>query len=1040
MSFDTIADLERDLALLAGNGDFSTIARNSRGKTKRQALWKLNDVFARPNKKVDLDFTKDEFTIEDFANALPILFNKGSAKVIQIIEIGDVFYTLNVDNIDRISRIIRTGEEVTVNMGVTFSDTEVTKAIFNTEKIRIRSYHIDRTPSKIKAKEQAKKKRRKRQGRFFMYNHNLDIDLSRYGLYRVEDTPDYKYNCFYNAMKAHNILENRELNAIAVLCKNRMISYSDIDKIAEKLDICINITYYFERRPRKYGKGDRVFNIGCADEHFYIIDNETGVTNYSLENYDDVKDIDGWYKIYRQKGGKGYEKSNKHYMSSQKLFKKLLDNKDKFLTRIDLTNSNLLSTQFHDKSKEISTLEFLETDCKKVERKDKKIIEYDNYFCDFETNTEKIHYDIKTKRDIKIHDAFMMCYVNENGQDKGTFHGAQAGFDFLMTLKNDSRLIFHNLGYDFRFIRNYITIAGDPIMKGSSVKSVQAIFYNKLSKKSFKIHLLDSYAMISMPLREFPECFGIDKTVKEVMPYGLYNDENVNKKKVPIEDAIKHIKPEDVEQFHKNLTRWNLKEGRYFYHIEYSEKYCQIDCEILRKGYLTFRKWMMGVTKLDIYEHISLPSIVHNYLIDQGCYKTVYQFSGVIRLFIQKCLVGGRCMTRNNERFKVNKEVQDFDAVSLYPSAMVRLDGFLKGKPKVLKTTDYTKIKKYDGYFIEVKIKRIPLKRSFPLLSYMTNKGVRQFTNEPPEENVFLDKTSLEDLIKFHKLKKRDFEIIRGYYFNQGFNPKIKKVMSYLFNERKKKKAEKNPVQIIYKLMMNSSYGKTIMKPIDDKFTIIKGREKALDHIIRNHNMIKYYVKLNDSDQYLIRKMKGINEHFSLPHVGIPILSMSKRIMNEVICLAEDNDINIYYQDTDSMHIDNDSVDKLAKLYKSKKNYDRELIGKDMGQFHCDFDFKQDEGTLPVSVKSIYLAKKTYLDVVDYIKDGEAKQDYHIRMKGVPSESIIAHNEDVWKTYLNLLDGDCIEFDLLKSRPMFEFMKNFTISTREKFTRVVSFK
>jgi hypothetical protein len=1037
MSFDTIADLERDLALLARRGDFSTIRRKRRGKTKREALNQLKDVFVRPNKKVDIDFTKDKLTIEDFADALPRLFNL-EAKVIQIIEIGDVFYTLNVENIDRISRIMRTGEEVTVNMGVTFSDTEVTKALFNTEKIRIRSYHIDRTPSKLKAKEQAKKKRKRRQGAFFMYNHNLGIDLTRYGLYTVEDTPDYKYNCFYNAMKAHNTLKQSELNYISTLCKNRIISYSDIAKIADKLNVCIRITYCFDIFQKKYGKGDRVFNIGCADEHFYIIDNETGVTNYSLKNYDDVKDIKGWFKIYRKKGGETYEKSTKHYMSSQKLFKTLLENKDKFLTRLDLSNSNLLSTQFNDKSKEISTLEFVETNCKKVERKDKNIIKYDNYFCDFETNTEKVQYDVKTKRDIKIHDAFMMCYVNENGKDKGTFHGDKAGFDFLMTLKNDSRLIFHNLGYDFRFIRNYLIIVGDPIMKGSLVKSVQALFYNKLTKKTIKIHLLDSYAMISMPIKDFPECFGIKNTVKEVMPYGLYNDVNVNKNKVLINDAIKHIKPEDVEQFHKNLKRWDLKEGDYFYHINYSEKYCQIDCEILRKGYLTFREWMNEVTELDIYEHISLPSIVHNYLINKGCYKGVYQLSGVVRLFIQKCLVGGRCMTRNNKRFEVNKKVQDFDAVSLYPSAMVRSDGFLKGKPKVLKTTDYTKIKKYDGYFVEVKIKRIPKKRAFPLLSYMTDKGVRQFTNEPPNENVYLDKTSLEDLIKFQKLEKRDFEIIRGYYFNQGFNPQIKEVMSYLFNERKIKKAEENPIQIIYKLMMNSSYGKTIMKPIDDKFTIIKGRKKALDHIIRNHNIIKYYIKLHDSDQYLIRTMKGINDHFSLPQVGIPILSMSKRIMNEVMCLAEDNNINIYYQDTDSMHIDNDSVDKLAELFQTK--YKRELIGKDMGQFHCDFDLGQDKGTLPVSIKSIYLAKKTYLDVVDYIKDGEAKQGYHIRMKGVPNESIIANNEDVWNTYEALLSGDEIEFDLLKSRPMFEFNKNFTITTREKFLRKVSFK
>jgi len=31
---------------------------------------------------------------------------------------------------------------------------------------------------------------------------------------------------------------------------------------------------------------------------------------------------------------------------------------------------------------------------------------------------------------------------------------------------------------------------------------------------------------------------------------------------------------------------------------------------------------------------------------------------------------------------------------------------------------------------------------------------------------------------------------------------------------------------------------------------------------------------------------------------------MSKRIMNEVMCLAEDLGIEIYYTDTDSMHID----------------------------------------------------------------------------------------------------------------------------------------
>jgi hypothetical protein len=46
--------------------------------------------------------------------------------------------------------------------------------------------------------------------------------------------------------------------------------------------------------------------------------------------------------------------------------------------------------------------------------------------------------------------------------------------------------------------------------------------------------------------------------------------------------------------------------------------------------------------------------------------------------------------------------------------------------------------------------------------------------------------------------------------------------------------------------------------------------------------------------------------------------------------------IKIYYQDTDSIHIEAHKVDKLNDLYKSK--YHKELIGEDLGQFHNDFD------------------------------------------------------------------------------------------------------
>ena len=36
-------------------------------------------------------------------------------------------------------------------------------------------------------------------------------------------------------------------------------------------------------------------------------------------------------------------------------------------------------------------------------------------------------------------------------------------------------------------------------------------------------------------------------------------------------------------------------------------------------------------------------------------------------------IVGGRCMTRDNEKHITNKRLGDFDAVSLYPSAQKRI-------------------------------------------------------------------------------------------------------------------------------------------------------------------------------------------------------------------------------------------------------------------------------------------------------------------------------------------------------------------------------
>ena len=73
--------------------------------------------------------------------------------------------------------------------------------------------------------------------------------------------------------------------------------------------------------------------------------------------------------------------------------------------------------------------------------------------------------------------------------------------------------------------------------------------------------------------------------------------------------------------------------------------------------------------------------------------------------------------------------------------------------------------------------------------------------------------------------------------------------------------------------------------------------------------------------------------------------------MNEVMFTAEDLDIKIIYQDTDSMHIEKSRLKDLSEEYKH---------GKNMGQFHSDFDELEDS----CAYQSIFNCKKCYIDML----------------------------------------------------------------------------
>ena len=95
---------------------------------------------------------------------------------------------------------------------------------------------------------------------------------------------------------------------------------------------------------------------------------------------------------------------------------------------------------------------------------------------------------------------------------------------------------------------------------------------------------------------------------------------------------------------------------------------------------------------------------------------------------------------------------------------------------------------------------------------------------------VYISKVGLEELLTYHEA---ELEIIGGYYYNEGRNNTIKHVKG-LHDLRNNLKQEKNPAQIVIKLLTNPMYGKTIIKPVETDTSVKENRDEFEKYIPYN--------------------------------------------------------------------------------------------------------------------------------------------------------------------------------------------------------------
>ena len=616
----------------------------------------------------------------------------------------------------------------------------------------------------------------------------------------------------------------------------------------------------------------------------------------------------------------------------------------------------------------------------------------------------------------------------------------------------------HNLGFDIssilRFNHKGFHVKSRIGNSKSNTKCLDTSFYD------CKIKFQDTYAFIPKKLSSFSDMFKLD-TKKGPFPYSCMNKKVITRGKLSIRKALTDIPDEDRNRFLKAIHPFKISEA-YFDVIQYSAEYCRIDVKLLQEGFESFRKMVNSEFGLEVLDVISTPSLAKKIISLDEDIKRVPHVSCSLRELISQTCVGGRTTLRDNKMHDCTScELLDLDVTSLYPYAFTFLTDVPTSEPKIAPPTDNIyddivdlyddlNIEKGSWLFGEVDILKIKNPRHIPSLSRIDKETlVRNWEDKPGV--YMLNHVQLEDLCNFQNIL---FKFNGGVYY-----PKSKDDVSYrefflnLFDKRHVYKEEGNPIQEVYKLLMNSQHGKMTQNPITSTeiFREVYDKESSerFDYFVaHNFQEIEEYRQLpsleKDSDfsRYVIKKSKAVGSYQNQAQVASVMYAYSKRVMNQVIYLAEDNNMKVYYTDTDSMFLDKKNLTRLSKLY--RKKYNRTLLGKGLGYFHSDFDVPETEDSNTYA-KGIFLGKKSYFLKCRYTSKVNGKRETKNieRMKGIPASAIhqyyLANDSNMSELMTRLYNHEKVTFDLSTNQTRFEIDDNFKYKNKSDFLREVAF-
>ena len=350
-------------------------------------------------------------------------------------------------------------------------------------------------------------------------------------------------------------------------------------------------------------------------------------------------------------------------------------------------------------------------------------------------------------------------------------------------------------------------------------------------------------------------------------------------------------------------------------------KYLESDVNSLAESLITFETWLNNINQ-SITTSLTTPAIAMKHYLNNSIPILYNAKSNNVRLFQRESVYGGRV-------FHTKKEETDLiclDANSLYPAALTY--DYPYGKFKVDCSQDIKFIEKLmknklmfiaevtlDGGNIDVGI--VPWKKD------------RKSTLIYPS-NEFTGVYNSVDILSALSAGYKIISYKQCIYWEEKTKV-FKDFIESLYETRNKLKKEGNPAEQVYKLLMNSFFGKFLMN-INYKSKYYNDEDKVT----------KISVKLPNGQ---IRTREKCYSVVKYPvYIGGFVLSYARAIMNKLFLNIKP--IDIIYGDTDSIYIRQDksqNIKQSSELGDFKNDYGEGVIIKyglfaDYKRYYLEFN------------------------------------------------------------------------------------------------------